>query len=65
MLFWRGRGLKNPKETMDRVKDEPPLELEKGDVWAIILAAIITFLPVLIIFIGWVLLIYWLFVGRF
>jgi len=50
---------------MQRVKQEKPLDLEKGDLPAIFLAAAITFLPMIALLVGIVLLVYWLFVGRF
>jgi len=39
-------------EILERAKDEEPLELEKGDLKAIILAAIIVFVPFVLVIIG-------------
>jgi len=50
---------------LEKTKQEPELELEKGDLTAIIIAACIVILPVLLSFVGVVLLVYWFFIGRF
>jgi len=65
MFGWSGRKKLNVEKILEQTKEEPELELEKGDVKAIIIAAIITILPVLLVFIAGVLLVYWLFIGRF
>ena len=49
------------KAILERAKSEEPLELEKGDLPAIILAALMVFLPFILIFSGAVLLVMWLF----
>ena len=48
-----------------KTKEEPPLELEKGDLKAIFIAAMLVLFPILLAFIGALLFIFWLFVGRF
>ena len=53
------------EKTLNRVKNEDELDLEKGDLKAIIIAAFITFVPVLLVFIVPLLLLYWLTLGRF
>ncbi|MCL2286129.1 MAG: hypothetical protein FWC32_07150 [Firmicutes bacterium] len=66
MLFSRYKREKlDVNSVIEKTKQEPELELEKGDLMAIIIAAVIVILPVLLSFIGGVLLIYWLFIGRF
>jgi len=47
---------KEADEIIERSKDEAPLELEKGDLKAIILAAIIVFVPFILILTGTLLL---------
>jgi len=66
-MFFSGFGRRKAKtkEIEKRVKDEKPLELEKGDLKAIIIAAFITMLPMLGIVIAALLIVYWLFIGRF
>jgi len=61
------RKLKRPKMTseemdaiIERAKTEPPLELEKGDLKAMIIAAFIVFFPFVLVFSGSLILIYWL-----
>ena len=54
----------NVDKILDDVKKQPELELEKNDLKAIIIAAFLVLLPILLIFIGVVLGIYWLFFGR-
>ncbi|MCL2203713.1 MAG: hypothetical protein FWB88_07220 [Defluviitaleaceae bacterium] len=49
------------KAIIERAKTEEPLELEKGDLPAMILAAFIVFLPFLLVFIGSLGLVFWLF----
>jgi len=46
---------------IERSKTEPPLELEKGDLKAIFLAAIIVFVPFLLVFFGALVFLFWLF----
>ena len=55
------------KKKAEIEKDESlkPLDLEKGDLTAIIIAAFIVIVPVLLIFIAVVLGAYWLLIGRF
>ena len=48
------------KAIMERTKTEDPLELEKGDLKAMILAAIIVFLPFILVFSGTLFLLWWL-----
>ena len=55
----------NVEEIEARVKDEPKLELEKGDLKAIVIAAFITLGPFLLFLIGVPFLVFWLFFGRF
>jgi len=50
---------------IERTKNEPELELEKGDLKAIIIAAMVVMLPALVVFVSVVLFVYWLFIGRF
>ncbi|MCL2752917.1 MAG: hypothetical protein FWE44_02065 [Defluviitaleaceae bacterium] len=47
-------------EILERAKKEEPLELEKGDMTAIILAALKVFVPFILLFAGAMLLIWWL-----
>jgi len=49
------------KETEKKIKEREPLELEKGDVLALVLAALKVFLPILIGFIVVIFGLYWLF----
>jgi len=57
--------LYNLEETEKKAKSEDKLELEKGDIPAIIIAALVTFIPVFL-FLALVLLgIWWVVVGRF
>jgi len=58
--------LKRPKMTraeadaiIEKSKSEAPLELEKGDIKAMILAAIIVFLPFILVFSGVLGLLWW------
>jgi len=44
---------------IEKAKTEEPLELEKGDLKAMFLAAIIVFLPFILIFAGALGLLYW------
>jgi len=53
------------KEEITDDMDMKPLDLEKGDLTAIVIAAFIVILPVLLIFIAVMLGAYWLFIGRF
>ena len=55
----------NIKEIEDRTKNEEPLELEKGDLKAIVLAAFATLMPIALAMGGAMLLVYWFMVGRF
>jgi len=66
-MFFSGFGRRKAKaeEIEKRVKNEKPLDLEKGDLKAIIIAAFITMLPILLGLIAVVLIIYWLLIGRF
>jgi len=45
---------------LERTKTEEPLELEKGDLFAILLAAAKTFVPVILVFCLSMLLLWWL-----
>ena len=68
MLFFGKRKidkLYNLEEREKKAKSEDPLELEKGDMLAIIIAAIVTFIPVVLFLAAVLLGIWWLFVGRF
>lgn len=68
MFGWNGRhGRKklNVNKVIEQTKKEPELELEKGDITAIIIAAVITLLPILLVIVGGLLFVYWLFIGRF
>lgn len=65
MFFSRNRKKLNPKKTMERVKQEKRLDLEKGDLTAILIAAFITFVPMILVLAGVVFFAFWLFVGRF
>ena len=60
IYFFKSKVLKlvNPKKT-DRELKENPLELEKGDVPAMILAAFLVLGPVFLIIIGMIFLLYW------
>jgi len=60
------RRMKRPKMTreeidaiMEKTKTEEPLELEKGDKPAMLLAALIVFLPFLLAIIGPLIFVYW------
>jgi len=62
--------LKRPKMTreeadtiIEKAKTEEPLELEKGDLKAIILAAIIVFVPFILLFSGVLVFAWWFFVN--
>ena len=55
----------NYKETAERVKKEKPLALEKGDLTAIMIAAFLVIGTMMAVFTGTILLVYWLFIGRF
>ena len=65
MIFFRKRNKIKVTETLERVKNEDRLELEKGDLKAIMIAALIVFGPVVLIFCGGMFLLYWAFVARF
>lgn len=62
MIFFRKKieRLVNPKETEKRLKEEP-LDLEKGDLRAIIIAAFITIGPLVLLIGGIFVLVYLLF----
>ena len=63
--FTRLLGKKKTKEELNEHYDKmEQLELEKGDFLAMVIAAFITFLPVLIIALAIVFGIAWLFFGR-
>jgi uncharacterized membrane protein len=47
------------KAIMERAKTEAPLELEKGDLTAMILAAFVVFMPVVLLFCGALYFAYW------
>ena len=67
-MFFFGRGRNHRikhKETMERVKDEEPLPLEKRDLPAIFIAAFVVFMPFLVGFAALTFLLFWLLVGRF
>jgi len=55
----------NADKVLAKTKEEPALELEKGDLKAIIIAAMLVLFPILLVFVGALLFIFWLFVGRF
>lgn len=65
MLFRYSRRKKEADEILERTKTEDGLDLEKGDVLAIFIAAFITLMPILLVLFASVGLIYWLFIGRF
>ena len=44
---------------IERAKTEEPLELEKGDLKAMLLAAIIVFVPFILLFVGAFALLWW------
>jgi len=46
-------------EILERAKTEEPLELEKGDLLAMILAALKVFVPIIVIFSGALILLWW------
>ena len=46
-------------EIIEKSKSEPPLELEKGDLPAILLAAFITFTPFILVLGGAMWFVYW------
>ena len=48
---------------IEKAKTEAPLELEKGDLGAMIVAAIIVFMPFILLFSGVMLLAWWLVFG--
>lgn len=64
-MFFNNRGKQNVDAILEKTKNEPELDLEKGDLKAIIIAAFLVLTPVLLIFIGAIGLVYWLFIGRF
>jgi len=49
-------------EILERAKTEEPLDLEKGDMMAIILAALKVFVPFILLFAGAILFVWWLIV---
>jgi len=60
------RKMKRPKMTneemnaiLEKAKTEPPLELEKGDLKAMIIAAFIVFFPFILVFAGTLIFLYW------
>jgi len=61
---WRESRAKSEK-IIEKTKTEAPLELEKGDLKAIIIAAFITLFPIVLVFAGILGLAYWLLFGRF
>ena len=65
MRFFRDDKKLNPEATDNRVKHEEPLSLEKGDLKAIIIAAIITIGPFFLLLVGTPFVIFWLLFGRF
>ena len=66
-MFFSGfrRGKINTNKILERTKEEPALELEKGDLKAIIIAAFLVLFPVLLVFVGALFFVFWLLVGRF
>jgi len=48
------------KRTNEEMQDKEPLEMEKGDLLAIILACIITILPILLFLTGIIVLALWI-----
>lgn len=56
---------KRVRDTLERAQNEAPLELERGDLKAIIIAALLAFIPIIVGLGGMMFLLYWLFVGRF
>jgi hypothetical protein len=52
------------KSIEERAKSEEKLDLEKGDLPAILMAAFFTFAPFILIFAGITFGLWWLFVGR-
>jgi len=46
-------------QIMEKAKTEAPLELEKGDIKAMIIAATIVFMPFILVFCGVLYLLYW------
>jgi len=48
---------------LERARHEEPLELEKGDMTAIILAAFKVFIPIILLFAGGMALLMWLILG--
>ncbi|MCL2187693.1 MAG: hypothetical protein FWC16_01485 [Defluviitaleaceae bacterium] len=55
----RGMTREQANEIIEKSKGEPPLDLEKGDIKAMIMAAIIVFAPVVLIFGGSLWFVYW------
>ena len=52
-------------KVLEETKTQAPLELEKNDLKAIIIAAFIVIFPILLVFVGVVALLYWVAIGRF
>jgi len=63
-MFFNSNFLRREEERVKRVneemQDKEPLDMEKGDLLAIILACIITILPFLLFFTGLIVLALWL-----
>ena len=62
--FSRGKKL-DIKGIEERAKKEEKLELERGDIPAMLIAAFAVFTPYLLFLLGSLIFIYWFFVGRF
>lgn len=71
-MFFSGKRWKESKEQTtrarireieERARHEESLELEKGDIPAMIIAALMVFIPFLIFFCGALLLLWWFVVG--
>jgi len=65
MLFSKKESEKQQSQVNNNEENEEQVKLEKGDSLAILIAALIVFIPFVVVFAGVVLLIYWAFIGRF
>ena len=68
MMFFGRRKIEklyNLEEREKKARSEDPLELEKSDLPAIIIAALITFIPVFLFLAALLLGMWWVLVGRF
>lgn len=64
-MFWRRKKKELPEYFVKTGEGEEPVELEKGDLLAIFLAAFLVILPIILIVTVVMLGTYWLFIGRF